>query len=579
MNIRPLPGRWWSSNSVGESDRTRGVAAGTADQLQSAGAVGGSRRELFLRGPIASTLFRLSWPNILVMLAQASTDLVETWWLSHLGTDALAGRAVVFPVVMLMQMMSGGAVGGGISSAIARALGGGRQAEADAFVLHALVIDVVLGAIFSAAVLVFGPLLYRALGGEGTSLQAALRYSNVVFAGLVLLWVMNGLASVIRGTGNMLIPAVAIGGGVLVLIPLSPLLIFGVGPFPRLGVAGGGAALVLYYLGGTLFFAWFILSGRNAARFRWVRLRWALFREILRVGALAALTSLQTNLTIAITTSLVGRWFGPAEIAGFGTGARLEYLIMPLVFGIGGTLVAMVGMNIGAGQERRALRIAFTGGAAAFVITESIGLAAAIWPEFLAAPVRHRLGHAGIRFDLSADRWTVLRFLWPGLRPLFRGARRGAAVMAIAGRFAPADCGSARWVVRPIPDRIRRLALCSPRPRAPSLRPCHHCDDRNFVPVPVHIMSRKRPGAGNGPCRCERRSYSEKALNLNVRQLHRTIDERRVSVFDAASEMLQASSTPPDLPNRRSSVGAGRGRMVACRGDPAVTGGIVQREE
>ena len=138
MNIRPLPGRWWSSNSVGEFDRTRGVAAGTADQLQSAGAVGGSRRELFLRGPIASTLFRLSWPNILVMLAQASTGLVETWWLSHLGTDALAGMAVVFPVVMLMQMMSGGAIGGGISSAIARPLGGCRQAEADAFVLSSV---------------------------------------------------------------------------------------------------------------------------------------------------------------------------------------------------------------------------------------------------------------------------------------------------------------------------------------------------------------------------------------------------------------------------------------------------------
>src|SRR4029077_2728709 len=167
----------------------------------------------------------------------------------------------------------------------------------------------------------------------------------------------------------------------------------------------------------------------------------------------------------------------------------------------------------------------------------------------LAAPVRHRPGHAGIRFDLSADRWTVLRSLWPGLRPLFRGGRRGAAVMAIAGRFAPADCGSTRWVVRPIPDRIRRLALCSPRPRAPSLRPSHHCDDRNFVPVPAHILSRKRPGAGYGPCRCERRSCSEKALNLNVRQWQlaatRAIDERRVPDIDATSEMLQASGTPP----------------------------------
>jgi Na+-driven multidrug efflux pump len=125
------------------------------------------RTQLLLDGPIVSTLFRLSWPNILVMLAQTSTGLVETWWISHLGTDALAGMAVVFPVVMLMQMMSQGAMGGGISSAIARALGAGRHREADAFVLHAILINVGFGAFFSIAVLEFGPSLYRALGGQG----------------------------------------------------------------------------------------------------------------------------------------------------------------------------------------------------------------------------------------------------------------------------------------------------------------------------------------------------------------------------------------------------------------------------
>lgn len=340
-----------------------------------------SRRDRFLHGAIVPTLFGLSWPNVLVMLAQASTGLVETWWLSHLGTDALAGMALVFPVVMLMQMMSGGAVGGGISSAISRALGGERQDDADALVLHALLINVALGMTFSTLVLAFGPLIYGMLGGEGGSLQAALQYSDVVFAGMTLLWIMNGLAATIRGTGNMLVPALGICGGVFLLVPLSPLLIFGVGPFPRMGVAGGGAALLLYYLAGTAFFAWFVLTGRNQARFRWVRLRWAWFREILRVGALAALSSLQTNLTIAITTALVGRWFGEAEIAGYGTGARLEYLLMPVVFGIGSTLVAMVGMNVGANQGRRALRIALTGAAASFVLTEAVGIAAAVWPE------------------------------------------------------------------------------------------------------------------------------------------------------------------------------------------------------
>lgn len=340
-----------------------------------------SRRALFLDGPIGVTLLRLSWPNVLIMVAQAATGLVETWYLAHLGTDVLAGMALVFPVVMLMQMMSGGALGGGIASAIARAIGAGRDDDADAVVLHALVIDLALGASLSAAVLAFGPSLYRALGGEGASLDAALTYSNVVFLGIILLWVMNGLSAVIRGTGNMLVPALGICGGVAILVPLSPLLIFGIGPFPRIGVAGGGVALLLYYLGGTLFFGWYILSGRCEVRFRWGRLRLAMFREILRVGGLAALTSLQTNLTIAAATSLIGHWFGPSEVAGFGTAARLEYLLIPLIFGVGGTVVSMVGMNVGAGRGRRALRIALTGGLAGFVMTETIGLSAAFWPE------------------------------------------------------------------------------------------------------------------------------------------------------------------------------------------------------
>lgn len=164
------------------------------------------RTRLLLEGRIVPTLLRLAWPNILVMLVQASTGLIETWWVSRLGTAALAGMALVFPGFMMMQMLSGGAVGGGISSAIARALGAGRQSDADALVCHAIIINVALGIACSVPVLAFGPSLYRALGGEGASLEAALSYSNVVFAGCVLVWLLNALASVLRGTGNMLVP-------------------------------------------------------------------------------------------------------------------------------------------------------------------------------------------------------------------------------------------------------------------------------------------------------------------------------------------------------------------------------------
>jgi putative MATE family efflux protein len=338
------------------------------------------RTHLLLHGAIVPTLLRLAWPNVLVMLAQASTGLIETWFVSRLGTDALAGMALVFPGFMMMQMLSGGAMGGGISSAIARALGARRREDADALVLHAIIINVALGLLFSALVLLFGPALYRALGGDAGSLEAALRYSNVVFAGTALVWLMNALASVIRGTGNMFVPALAVCFGVVLLVPLSPCLIFGLGPFPALGIAGGGVAVVFTTALTALVLGWYILSGRSLVRIRLVRLRWALFHDILRVGAVGAVSTLQTTLTIALTTALVGAAAGPDAIAGYGTGGRLEYLLVPLVFGLGAPLVALVGTNIGAGQRHRALRIALIGGAVAFVLTEAVGLTAAIWP-------------------------------------------------------------------------------------------------------------------------------------------------------------------------------------------------------
>jgi putative MATE family efflux protein len=340
------------------------------------------RTRQLIEAPITPTLLRLAAPNVLVMVAQASVGLIETYFVGKLGTDALAGVALVFPALMLMQMMSAGAMGGGISSAIARALGAGRRADADALALHALSIAVVFGLAFTAAVLAGGPWLYGAMGGTGTSLAAALTYSNVIFASAVLLWLFNSLANVIRGTGNMAVPAVVTCIGAAALIPLSPSLIFGWGPFPRLGIAGGAVAVVAFYAVGSLALVSYLCSSRSLIRLslRGFVFRWTLFREILRVGAVAALITVGTNVTIAVATGLIGQ-FGPAAIAGYGTGSRIEYLLIPLVFGLGGPLVAIVGTNIGAGERVRALRAAWIGAAIAAGLCEVIGLLAATFPH------------------------------------------------------------------------------------------------------------------------------------------------------------------------------------------------------
>jgi putative MATE family efflux protein len=342
-----------------------------------------ARTQLLLDGPVLPVLLRLAWPNVAVMIAQAAVGLIETYFVGWLGTDALAGVALVFPAFMLMQMMSGGAIGGGISSAIARALGARRRDEADVLVMQALALSLALGLVFAVAVLGFGPLLYRAMGGaDGGALRAALIYSNILFAGAPLLWLLNGLSSVIRGTGNMMTPAVVICGSTLLLFALSPALIVGWGPIPRLEVAGGAIAVLVTNALGTAVLAWYIAAGKTQLRFRWNVLwpRWRPIVEILRVGGVAAVNTVLTNLTIVLVTGMIGG-YGAAAIAGYGIGSRLEYLLIPLVFGFGAPLVAMVGTNIGAGRIRRAQRIAWTGALICFAMTEAIGLLAAAFPE------------------------------------------------------------------------------------------------------------------------------------------------------------------------------------------------------
>lgn len=340
-----------------------------------------ARTRQLLEGPIAPTLLRLGAPNVLVMVAQAAVGLIETYFIGRLGLDALSGVALVFPLVMLMQMMSAGAIGGGISSAIARALGARRTDDANALVLHACLVSVLFGVAFTIAAWLGGDMLYRRMGGSGAALQVALTYSGWVFAGAVLIWLFNALASVVRGTGNMAVPAAVTTVGTLVLIPLSPAMIFGIGPLPGFGVAGGAMALLLYYLLGSLWLARYIARGRSIVkpRLRGFRLRRELLVDILRVGLAGAISTVATNVSIAIATGLSGS-YGEAAIAGYGTASRLEYLLVPLVFGLGGPLVAMVGSCMGAGLRQRALEAAWIGAGLALLLTEGIGLLAAAFP-------------------------------------------------------------------------------------------------------------------------------------------------------------------------------------------------------
>lgn len=340
------------------------------------------RTALFLNGPIAPTLARLAGPNVIAMFVMAASSIAEGYFAGQLGIAALAGVALVFPLVMLTQMLAAGAMGGAISAAVARALGAGDAGRAAALVFAAWTIAIGAAAIFAILMQAFGPQIFSLLGGGAAAVEAATLYAGIYFPGCLAVWLCHSSLSVIRGTGNMLMPSLVLFGVSLVSIPLSGALAFGWGFLPELGMAGIPSGQILAFACGAAIAISYIAIGKAGLALRGAlhRIQTDHFKDILKVGLIASLNALQTVFTVVIMVGLVGR-HGADALAGYGLGTRLEFLMVPVVFGIGSAMTAMVGANIGAGNRTRALRIAWTGSFMAAFLVGGTGAVLAIAPD------------------------------------------------------------------------------------------------------------------------------------------------------------------------------------------------------
>jgi Na+-driven multidrug efflux pump len=340
------------------------------------------RTKSLLEKPIAFTILRLAMPNATVMMVQILIGLLEVYFVSRTGVDALAGVAPVFPLVSLVVAIAQGAIGGGIVTTVARALGTGRIGAASEYAWYAVALGVPLGLATTVVMIALGPTLYGYTGISGNALAIALSYSSIIFAGATLIWLFNLLMAVVRGTGNLQVPVIVVGGGALILVPLSPALIFGAYGYQGLGPAGGAVAMLAYYALGTLAYAAYLWGGFGALKpsFRMPRLSLAPALAILRVGGMSAVVSATTNLTLAIVTAYVAMG-GVEALAGYGAASRLEFLLVPLAYGIGGPVGIVISANLGAGQIERAVKASWIGALMGCVLTELIGLAAAAFPQ------------------------------------------------------------------------------------------------------------------------------------------------------------------------------------------------------
>ncbi|WP_369721536.1 MATE family efflux transporter [Bradyrhizobium sp. LLZ17] len=392
-------------------------------------------RAALLTAPILPTLLKLALPTVTVLVAQTAVNIAEAYYVGYLGTDALAGAALVFPIFMLMAMMSNGGFGSGVASSVARAIGAGRREDAEAALFHAVVLAIIAGGLFTLGAVLGGPALFRTLGGRGGALSAAITYSNYLFAGAIPVWIVNLQAAALRGSGNVKVPALVTLIGAIVTIPVSPLLIFGYGPVPSLGIGGAGIAFGLYYGAAMLFLLRYMSTGASGLTLRIVRLRARVFADMLKVGIPTALNAVLSNLTVILVTGAVGL-FGTSALAGYGIASRLDYIMIPLLFGISTATLTMVGVNMGAGQTARAQKIGWVSGVAGMIMTGTIGLLVAIFPTAWLNLFTHDA-------EVVNEGMTYLRIVAPAYAALgfgfvtsFAAQGTGRAMGPLVGAFA-----------------------------------------------------------------------------------------------------------------------------------------------
>lgn len=280
-----------------------------------------------------------------------------------------------------MQMLSAGAMGGTVSGAISRALGAGDVAAARSLALTALAIGLGFGLLLSVTVLVLGPAVFRLLGGAGAVLAEAVTFARIAAFAIVGIWASNTLASIARGSGTMAVPAVILLVSGLVQVAVGGTLSLGLGPAPKLGIAGVAIGQLVAFSGAALALLAYLLSPRSRLplAFGVSLLSVARAREIMRIGWIAMLSPLLSVSTVLVLTALVAR-FGPEALAGYGIGVRLEFLLIPIAFSVGVASVPMVGTAMGAGDVLRARAVAWTAGAMAAAALGVLGAIAALMP-------------------------------------------------------------------------------------------------------------------------------------------------------------------------------------------------------
>ncbi len=303
-------------------------------------------------GNITKLLIRLTLPMMAGMISMIIFNLVDTFYIGQLGKNELAAMSFTFPVVMVVQSIALG-LGMGTASVVSRAIGRGdsdivKRLSTDALFLAGLVVAVAA----IAGQLTIEP-LFTLLGADEVTLPLIEEYMRIWYIGVMFVVFPMVGNNIIRATGDMKMPAIIMAFAAIANMILDPFLIFGIGPFPAMGLAGGALATVIGRAS-TLIFSFIILVRRGLITAHRITLKkmFNSWKQILFIGVPATITNIITPLSLGVITRMISG-FGTAAIAGFGVATRLEMIVLMIVHSLGGVMIPFTGQNWGSGNYLR----------------------------------------------------------------------------------------------------------------------------------------------------------------------------------------------------------------------------------
>jgi putative MATE family efflux protein len=325
-------------------------------------------RERILNGPIIKTMALLAWPVMVSNGLQALYNLIDAFWLGRVSTQALSAPTVAWPVIFTFMSLGIGYQMAG-SAIVAQYTGAGDRTGADRAGSQVLAFLLLLSAAVGGGAFALAPGILRLLRTPADVYPLSVSYLRTVALGFPLMYSSFAFTGLRLGIGDTRTPMYLNGMSVLLNAILDPLLIFGWGPWPELGVAGAAIATVLARGLAGVVGVGLLATGRLGLRLRarWLLPRWAYVGQILRVGTPNVIDHVGTSLGFTVLMGLVAG-FGTTVVAAYGVGQRIINLFNTAIWGATSALLTMVGQNLGADQPERAEAIARRGIRATFAV-------------------------------------------------------------------------------------------------------------------------------------------------------------------------------------------------------------------